>query len=236
MICSVLQKYGLTKSARIANLQETVNYQQADKEKGEIHVNYLNRLADDENGRLALLESKTSQLVAQTGIIFSLLSLFVPLLIEKVTDFPVLIRVTLMLLLILAFLAYMLTIRNALKNFKVNKFQYSRPGAINVISYQDKSIADFHTEVVKDLIKGLKHNTKINNLKATNLIHSYNAFKAGNFITGLLVTLMCATILFFKPKEKPTKIEGVVTIKKNDSISTPRLKNVKFSINDPVKK
>jgi hypothetical protein len=75
-----------------------------DDKTSEAHITYLNRLNEDENGRLTLIEAKTSQLISQTGIIFSLLSLFVPLLIDKVSGVTVWIKILLLILLLLAFL------------------------------------------------------------------------------------------------------------------------------------
>ena len=115
----------------------------ADAVKELVHLDYLYKLDTNENERLTLLESKTSQLIAQTGIIFSLLSLFVPLLIDKVADVALFLKIILSLLLFFAFIGYVLTINNALKNFNVNKFNYSRPAAKNVITFQDKELAEF---------------------------------------------------------------------------------------------
>ena len=43
-----------------------------DEKKSEAHKNYLKNLEDEESSRLTLIEGKTSQLISQTGIIFSL--------------------------------------------------------------------------------------------------------------------------------------------------------------------
>src|SRR6186713_3333450 len=71
--------------------------------KIEAHKNFLKGLIDEENSRLGNIENKTSQLVAQTGIIFSLLSLFVPILIDKISDVPFYFKLGLLLILVLAF-------------------------------------------------------------------------------------------------------------------------------------
>ncbi len=185
-----------------------------DEKKIEAHKNYLKNLEDEESSRLTLIEGKTSQLISQTGIIFSLLSLFVPILIDKVTDLHFTVKLLLLILLISAFCFYMLTIRNALKNFNVKNFTYSKPSPKNVISLQNKSLEFFYAEEVRDLLYCINQNLKINNRKATNLLHSYNSFKIANTSTGVLVAVFSIVLLFFNPKkegiiiDKPIKIEN----------------------------
>ena len=74
---------------------------QPDEIKSSAHLSYLQGLSSDEESRLNLIESKSSQLVGQTGVIFSLLSLFMPILIDKIGDFSFYVK--LLLLLLLAF-------------------------------------------------------------------------------------------------------------------------------------
>jgi hypothetical protein len=184
------------------------------KEKIEVHKNYLKHFEDEESSRLTIIEGKTSQLISQTGIIFSLLSLFVPILIEKVTELHFTLKLLLLTLLILAFCFYMLTITNALKNFNVKNFTYSKPSPKNVLNLQNESLATFYAEEVRDLLYCINENVKINNKKATNLLHSYNSFRIANASTGILVAVFSIVILFFKSKkegliiDRPIKIEN----------------------------
>jgi len=191
--------------------------QLTDKEKSEAHLTFLNKLNEEENGRLTLIEAKTSQLIAQTGIIFSLLSLFVPLLIDKVTGIPVWIKAVLLLLLLLAFFCYVLTISNALKNFKITNFKYSSPSPKNVIKLQDKPVSEFYHEVIQDLLHGLQVNKKLNNIKATNLLHSYNSFKTANALTAILVSFFCIALLFIKQPDSTITIKNPIKVEHLDS-------------------
>lgn len=61
------------------------DYSTTDKDKIKTHKEFLKSIEAEENSRLGLIENKTSQLVSQTGIIFSLLSLFIPIFIDKVS-------------------------------------------------------------------------------------------------------------------------------------------------------
>lgn len=177
--------------------KDTINYPEpydadkyqltTDDEKIQAHAEFLLLLEEKEEKRLETIESKTSQLIAQTGIIFSLLGLFIPLIMDKAAAFNLWIKVFLLVLLLLAFFFYLLTIHNSLKNYRINKFQYSKPSAGNVLEFMDKKIEEFHAEYVRDLLKGIRKNTYNNNRKGTNLLHSYQAFKNANIMTGLLI-------------------------------------------------
>lgn len=212
-----------------------------DERKIEAHKNFLKNLEDEESSRLTLIESKTSQLISQTGIIFSLLSLFVPILIDKVGDIAFIVKLLLLILLISAFCFYMLAIRNALKNFNVKKFTYSKPSPKNVLSLQDKSLEAFYAEEVRDLLYCINVNLKINNLKATNLLHSYNSFRIANTSTGILVAIFCIVLLFFNPKkeglvDKPIRIENLESsIDKLAKAITAKKDTVYISTKDSTK-
>lgn len=188
-----------------------------DEKKSEAHKNYLKNIEDEESSRLTLIEGKTSQLISQTGIIFSLLSLFVPILIDKVTDLHFFVKLLLLILLISAFCFYMLTIRNALKNFNVKNFTYSKPSPKNVLNLQNKGLDAFYAEEVRDLLYCINENLKINNRKATNLLHSYNSFKIANTATGILVAFFSIVLLFFNPKKEGLTIDKPIKIENFDS-------------------
>lgn len=185
----------------------------SDPERAKAHFDFLQKLEDQETERLGLLEAKTSQLISQTGIIFSLLGLFVPILVDKISDIHILVKVLILILLFLAFGFYMLTIKNALKNYNVKNFFYSKPSPGNVIKLQHKNVSTFNSENVRDLLYCINKNTAINNKKATNLIHSFNAFRLANICTGCLVAIFSITLLFFTPSTNTVRIENPVMIK-----------------------
>lgn len=216
-----LEKLGLSK---MADDVEPYSYKSedyklsTDKDKVEAHKNYLQNIENEESNRLTLIEGKTSQLISQTGIIFSLLSLFVPILVDKVDSLNFFSKLVLLILLVTAFLFYMLTIRNALKNFNVKEFKYSKPSPQNVLKLQDKDLLHFYSEEVKDLLYTINNNLKINNKKATNLIHSYNSFKIANITTGILVSLFSVMLLLFNSKADEVEINKPLEIKNFDKL------------------
>lgn len=180
------------------------------EEKFKLHRDFLKSLEAEENNRLTLIENKTTQLVAQTGVIFALLSLFIPLVIDKIDSFYL--KVLIFIPLGLAFLFYLLTIHNAAKNFNVKNFKYSRSLPKNVVTFQDGTAEDFLIEEINDLLHSTKVNTKINNKKADNLLFSYNSFKVANILTAILGILLCVSLLFIKQKKDPISIENPIKI------------------------
>lgn len=223
-----LNKFGLWLDKADVNpySYSVAEYLTTDKNKIKAHKEFLKSIEAEENNRLSLLESKTSQLVSQTGIIFSLLSLFIPIFIDKVSGQTLSIRVLFLIILVLAFLFYMLTIRNAIKNFNIKNFVYSKPSPTNVIKYQGKTDDEFTAIEVKDLLHGANQNLKTNNTKATNLIHSYNAFKVANTLTALLGVLICCSLLFADPKKDSMRIENPIEIKNLDSTLNVVIKTI----------
>lgn len=193
-------------------------YKNKNKESLEAHKQFLNSIIDEENNRLNLIENKTSQLVSQTGVIFSLLSLFIPIFIDKINDVSIVLRIIFILLLILAFTFYLLTLNNAIKNFNVKNFIYSKPSPLNVLNHQEKTVTDFMYIEIKDLLYSINTNLKTNNTKATNLIHSYNSFKIANFTTAILVFLICTSLLFTNKKENGFTKESINNKTQNSSL------------------
>lgn len=189
------------------------NYDGQDAEKIREHRDFLLRLEENEHKRLDSIEAKTSQLIAQTGIIFSLLGLFIPIMMDKAASLSVNKKVFIISLLILASFFYLLTIHNALKNFWITKFKYIRPSPNNVLNLKDASLEDFLIEEVKDILNGNRQHVHINNKKGSNLLHSYNCFKIANIFTGLLIVLFSVFILKYSSEKDSVKIDGPVEIK-----------------------
>lgn len=138
-------------------------------------------------------------MVAQTSVIFALLSLFIPLVIDKIDSFNL--KLLICIPVALAFLFYLLTIHNAAKNFNVKKFKYSRSLPTNVVKFKDASAEDFLIEEINDLLYSTITNLQINNVKASNLIYSYNCFKIANFLTSRNSIVFFAS--FYSTKKRP---------------------------------
>lgn len=182
------------------------------------HRDFLNNLENQEDKRLDTIESKTSNLVAQTAIVFALLGLFIPLIMDKASELNVYVRYFLILILFLSSFFYLLTIHNALKNYQIHKFRYIRSLPSNVMDFKNDNLRKFIAEEVRDLLISVPRNRHINNRKGTNLLHSYNAFKLANFMTGILVSVFSVSILFYKPQQNTIFIANEIEIKNLDSL------------------
>jgi len=192
-------------------------------EKIQVHKEFLLSALQEENNRLNYVENKTTQIISQTSIVFSLVGLIIPIVIDRFDDIYFSIRVILILLLISGFFMYLLSISNALKNFNIKNFKYPYANPANVIDLKDKSIAEFNSELIRDYLYSINKTVHINNVKGSNLLHAYKSFKIANYITGIIVILICFLILFTKQKENISriKIENPIEIKKPESKIIP---------------
>lgn len=182
------------------------------------HKEFLKSLMEDERSRLENIESKTSQLISQTSLIISLASLFIPLLIDKSNDISFGFKVFFVLILIFTYSFYILTIINALKNYNLKKYNYAVPSPQNVLDFKDKSLEEFNEELIKDYLYSINENQKINNIKATNVLHSYNSFKIANILLSILVITVCSLTFFTKETNTKIDIENPIELKIKDPI------------------
>ena len=192
--------------------------QKSDSEKIIEHRNFLKSVLEGENNRLGFIENKTSQIISQTSIVFSLVGLFVPIIMDRFEDASIFLKVSIIILLLITFSLYLLSITNALKNFDIKKFRYPYSNPANVLDFKEKTIEQFNSELVRDYLLCINKCVQINNEKATNLLHSYKAFKLGNFSTGIIVMCVCSMLLFTKKEESSFTIKSPIEIKNLDSL------------------
>lgn len=190
----------------------------SDNDKIELHRDFLKSLIDEENNRQNSIENKTSQIISQTSIIFSLVGLFIPVIIDKSGETNLFLRILIIIMVVVAFIFYFLSISNALKNFDVIKFKYATPSPLNVFTFKNKSIEDFNSELVRDYLYCINKNIVLNNIKATNLLHSHNTFRLANATTAITIICLCIGIFFIKDKDAVIKIKNPIKIEKIDSI------------------
>jgi hypothetical protein len=200
-------------------LSEIINYpEQSDDNILAEHRDYLLRLEDGEEKRLEGIESKTTQLIAQSGIVFSLLSIFIPILVEKSADIFFIYRIAIFVLLLFSISFYVLSIINAAKNYLVNRYQYAAPTPETVIEFGASSKEAFLNEQIKDLIKTIKVGKHQNNRKASNLIHSSRSFQAANIFSAVLVVVFALVLFNRKSQVEPTVIKNPLKIEGMDSL------------------
>ena len=189
------------------NLKDSI-----DAEKILQHRDFLKTALEEENNRLGFIENKTSQIISQTSIVFSLIGLFIPIIIDKFGDIFLWIKFILIILILFAFALYLLSITNALKNFNVNQFRYPVPYPGNVLDFKDKSAEAFNSEIIRDYLYCINESIVINNKKATNLLHAYKTFKLANYFTGILVLCICFLIMFVRTEKPQVSTENIVQI------------------------
>jgi hypothetical protein len=196
---------------------DSSGYKATEEKRVKVHKELLESLEKKEDDRLKIIDTKTSQIITYTGIIFSALSLFIPILLSKIAEHNLILRVVFILILIFAFLFYVLTIHNAIRNYNMGNFPYSRSDPKNVIKYQDKSSNEFTSIEIQDLLYSYKQNSKSNDKKADNLIYAYRTFRIANILTAIIGILICSSLLFAKSKEKESTIKNSVKIENLDS-------------------
>ncbi|MNY30306.1 hypothetical protein D3C86_1644070 [compost metagenome] len=64
----------------------------------------------------------------------------------------------------------------------------------------------------------INENQKLNNIKGSNVLHSYNAFKIANILLSFLVISVCFISFFQKNENEKIEIVNPVKIKLNDLI------------------
>jgi hypothetical protein len=203
------------------------NYVTTDEKKVIAHKELLKSLEKKEDDRLTIIDTKTSQIVTYTGIIFSALSLFIPILLDKISDHSLSLRLVFIAVLIFSFLFYVLTIHNAIRNYNIGKFYYSRSDPNNVIKYQDKSVDEFTSIEIQDLLYAYNQNSKTNDEKANNLIYAYRTFRIANVLTAIMGALICTSLLFAKAKDKDVTIRNPIQIQNFDSTTNAIIKAIK---------
>src|SRR5659263_95586 len=201
-------------------------YVNTKEDKINAHKALLISLEKKEADRLSIIDTKTSQIITYTGIIFSALSLFLPVLLDKVSDQPLYVRIFFIVVLIFAFIFYILTIHNAIRNYNIGEFIYAGSDPNNVIKYQEKSVNEFTNIEIQDLLYSYNRNLKTNNDKANNLIYAYNTFRIANIMNAILGVVLCFSLLFAKQKDKSITIKNPIQIQNLDSTTNAIIKSI----------
>lgn len=193
------------------------------------HLDYLREVSKEQDDRQSTIENKTSQLVGQSSVVFSLFTLFVPLFYDRFTGLDLWIKGLLVFFFLLAFAFYLLTILHATRTLKINKYSYSTRDPDTVITVKGGP-GKFMAEEIEDLIFSIKTNAHINNQKGTNLIRAHRTFFIGNLIYALLVVVVCSQLLFVVPQatDSQNRIEQLEEIEQieKDILLEPR-KNIR---------
>jgi hypothetical protein len=183
-------------------------------------LEYLRSIEGQEQARMTVIESKTSQLIGMTSIIFTLIGLFVTNYLTKLNSLPNWIQIVLIVLFLLSLAFYVNTIFQASRYLEVNKHFYGQKST-STVSKEFENANAFKIEEIKDLIYIIQRNTKVTNLKINYLLYGYRSFKIATLGVGALSIIMLVGGKF-SGKNTPNEVEIIqpVTINHLDSSLT----------------
>lgn len=198
----------------------------------ELKLNYLRELYMEENERQTIIEGKQSQVLGQCGVILSLVGLFIPMYLDKLSKIDLGFQLTLIGVFLMTVILYFLAI---LKSSKfLNTSNYIRPHAATVKDIFN-SADHFRQHEIDDLLTALAGNQQINNNKVKDLKSAYGLFRWANGATIFLSLLLLSTV-FFPSKEVnpelkvslPVQIENNITGKTNEVLLTIKKDTLKL--------
>ena len=182
----------------------------ADLKLAERHLAYLKELYDYQKNRQQNIESKNAQLVGQTSIIISIVSLFIPLLIDKLSSIYIVLLCSLIFGFTVILFHYLVTIVHSIKTLQINHYPYStRSTSTLTKDNRATNEIDFINEEIEDLIWSIDKNTIQNNRKGGNLIYATRSFRIATISTAIFTLLIIAFSFFIKPKPQEIKIEAI---------------------------
>jgi len=162
------------------------------------HLRYLKELFDYQETRQSTIENKLSQLMGQTGIIFSLTSLFIPLFHKEFSSYELYTRLLLLIPFIISLTMFLVSIYYSTKSLDISKDRYSAGSPKTVTNYY-LNTEEFIKVEINDLFTSIVTNTHLNNNKADKLINAQKYFRRGIIILGLL--LIIVSIFMFSPNQ-----------------------------------
>lgn len=165
---------------------------------------YLRGIYDEENQRQSIVEGKNAQLLGQSGVILSLVGLFIPMYFDKFINSGMFFQILLLTGFLSTLSFYFITIFKSSKYLNADGANYVRksPGTVDQ-AFSSKE--EFYKEEINDLLVSINSNLLINNQKVKDLKSSYNNFRRANICTAVLsILLLCS--MFFIPKSSTPEV------------------------------
>ena len=167
----------------------------------EEHLTVIKDLKNEEESRLSSIENKLSQIITQSGVIFSLTSLLAPIFKDSLSDLSLGIKIVIIICFIASFLSFLFSILVASKIYRIHNFVYIRQNPASVIEKPPIDKGSFLVANIKHLIVEINHNKEVNNIKANLLIYANRLLITGFVSSGLLSLVSCAFLLFGENKD-----------------------------------
>jgi hypothetical protein len=197
---------GLRKTA--ATLPEKKDYVPASKIEIAIkYLDYLKEMDQQQRGRCDTIENKNSLMVGQASIVISIISLFVPLLIDKFIQLNIVLIVFLLFIFLIVLWHYLLSIIHSIRTLLIDKYPYVTRSVTSVTrDNRASNELDFINEEILDLVLSLDQNTEMNNRKGGNLIYAARCFKIGNIFFSILTVVVIGSSFALPYENKPQEI------------------------------
>jgi hypothetical protein len=176
------------------------------KELTESHISFLKDIEQHEENRLSGIESKLSSIIGQSGIIFTLIALFIPLFLNDLNQLPILLKIFYCTLFAGGLIFFTKSILAASATLKINDFPYARPDINSTFAETTKEKSVLFEGQVKDLITTIEVNTASNTKKGHNLMIAHRAFVYGLIIMGAFGLMLTVQSLFYKKENDPDLI------------------------------
>jgi len=160
------------------------------------HLDYTKDLYELEQKRQTIIEGKLAQLVGQASIVVSIISLFIPLFIDKINGINLIILAILLIGFLFVLFNYCLTVYHVISTLYIKKYKYVM-GSITTITKKNRAdnISSLMIEQIEDNIYALSKNNHFNNLKGTSLNYAAKTFKVANIGFGLFAFfLICISV------------------------------------------
>ena len=154
------------------------------------YISYLLRLFANEDNRMNKLEGKITQLIAQSGLIISIITFIIPLFYDSLKCISIGPKILLGATFLVTVILLCISIFYASKIFNIKKFKYSDCSE-ETVRKGHKKMPEFKKEYIDDLIFSIKRNRGLNNTKGSILLKSNKLFAFGiYFLVALTIELL----------------------------------------------
>lgn len=158
------------------------------------YLRYLDSLFEYEEDRQKTIENKLSHLIGQTGLVFALSSLFIPLFYSYLRNTSFCLVIVCVILFVIALVMLSWCILIVTKTLDVRHYKYMT-GSISSLNKQYDTIQDFNKMEIEDMKKCIETNSITNNLKATHLIRASRKFAIGIISIGILSLVILSGLM-----------------------------------------
>ena len=182
------------------------------------HLKYLEDLKQTQDNRQQTIEAKNSQIMGQSSIVISIVSLFIPILATQFEGLAFYVKIPLILVFLFLVIHFIISLHHALKTLQVDKTRYME-GSTSTVTKENRATSEkeFIDEQIKDLVLIINYNNSVTNLSASNLVFASRNFRIA--IMSFLFFILSLMISFFSLKETISKvvITNIKDLKSQDS-------------------